>query len=346
MVPARCALLSLCLLGSPAGPVHAQTLETHGAWMLGCDNLRSCAVVSLEPAHEVTGTHLRIARSGLADAAPVLTLHAYDERRGARRIRIDVDGARLLDLDATSRDPLGHVETALPGASVLPALRGARAVTITVVQGEEAGPAVTIGGEGLAAALAAMDALQKRTGTVTALAVPGTRPATEVPPVPAPPRVRTVKAPPARVPTTMPAAIARAVADADCDEPPETRPIRAWLDERTLLWGVLCTRGAYRETYALFTHRTGERVARAADLARPSLGLVTERPNLLTGAAFDRRTGILSLDDLGRSLGDCGTSGRFAWDGQSFQVLGMAAMPDCRGVPHEGWLVTWRADTR
>ena len=35
----------------------------------------------------------------------------------------------------------------------------------------------------------------------------------------------------------MPKPIAAAVERADCDEPPETRPIRAWLNERTLVLG-------------------------------------------------------------------------------------------------------------
>ena len=145
---------------------------------------------------------------------------------------------------------------------------------------------------------------------------------------------------------TTPKPVAAVVRKADCDEPPETRPIRAWLDERTLLWGVLCTRGAYRDTYAFFIHRAGARTAEPMKFQMPGLPRSEDGDNYLTNPSFDYKTMTLSFHDLGRSMGDCGTAGRFVWDGTTFQPVELSAMPDCRGVSSDDWPIVWRAQIR
>jgi len=199
---------------------------------------------------------------------------------------------------------------------------------------------------GAAAALAAMDEQQKRVGTATALISVGPEPATRVPPTPALPMVRVAKRTNPQPPAAMPKAVAAVVGKADCDEPPERRPIRAWLDGRTLLWGVLCTKGAYRDTYAFFIHRAGARTAEPMNFRMPGLPRTEDADNHLTSPSFDHRTMTLAFHDLGRSMGDCGRAGRFVWDGATFQPVELSAMPDCRGVSSDDWPVIWRAGIR
>ncbi|WP_018259458.1 DUF1176 domain-containing protein [Methylobacterium sp. WSM2598] len=342
-------LLALCVLGASSQGVAAQSLDAFQDWLLGCDNRRACTAISLEPSSDVTGVHLSVARSGEGAAEPVLRVRAYDGRRGPWRIRLTLDGSAWPDLDATARDGTGEIEAALPAERVRPllaALRDVGRASVTVLKGAEAGPEVPLRSRGLAAALRAMDQAQGRSGTVTALVQPGPRPAASLPAPPPLPVIAQARAGTAPLPERMPVPIARAVAAADCDEPPDTNPIRGWLDERTLLWGVLCTRGATRETFALFSHRKGDAAARPVALVTPGVAGGREAPNLLAGAAFDARTATLSFHDAGRSSGDCGSLGRFVWDGARFRAVHVSAMPDCRGVSSADWPVTWRAAVR
>src|SRR5262245_585215 len=165
---------------------------------------------------------------------------------------------------------------------------------------------------GAAAALAAMDEQQKRVGTATALISVGPEPATRVPPTPALPMVRVAKRTNPQPPAAMPKAVAAVVGKADCDEPPERRPIRAWLDGRTLLWGVLCTKGAYRDTYAFFIHRAGARTAEPMNFRMPGLPRTEDADNHLTSPRFDHRTMTLAASwatAAGRD-GSCGMAPR------------------------------------
>jgi len=226
------------------------------------------------------------------------------------------------------------------------ALGKAKTLSVSVVQGSDASQPAVISLSGATAALIAMDKQQKRSGTTTALISPDHEPAARVPALPALPMVRAGRPTKRALPTTMPKPIAAAVERADCDEPPETRPIRAWLNERTLFWGVLCTKGAYRETYAFFIHRSGAPTARPMKFQMPGLPPSNEDDNLLTGPTFDQRRMTLDFHDIGRSVGDCGTVGRFVWDGGTFQPVELRSMPHCRGVSPDAWPVTWRAGVR
>jgi hypothetical protein len=78
----------------------------------------------------------------------------------------------------------------------------------------------------------------------------------------------------------------------------------------------------------------------------PGLPRSDDGDNRLTGPSFDRKTMSLAFHDLGRSMGDCGSAGRFVWDGVTFQAVELRGMPDCRGGSSEHWLVTWRAVVR
>jgi hypothetical protein len=348
-MPRRLALAPLALMTLTAGePAGAQHLRSYHDWMLGCDNLRACVAIGLEPPGRASGVYLRVVRSGAAGSEPDVRLTAYDERPGPLGLRLAFDGAgglSLPDIPATARGERGAIEGRVPRALVRPFLeasRQARTLSVSVVAGADAGSPTLVSLAGAAASLLAMDEQQKRVGTAGALVAAGAQPAAQVPPVPPLPVIRAAPGPGSAPPGTMPPPVAAAVARMDCDEPPETRPIRAQLDGRTLLWGVLCTRGAYRDVYAFVTWRAGARTAEPAAFPFPGVGDRGEPGHMLTNPAFDAKTGILAFGDLGRSMGDCGSEGRFAWDGTRFQPLHFKAMPDCRGVAPADWLVTWR----
>jgi Protein of unknown function (DUF1176) len=350
----RTGLVAAVLAAVTASPVsaRAQSLNTFDDWMLGCDNRRECVAIGLEPQGNANGIYLRVLRSGEGHAEPTVKITAYEPGRWPWRLRLAFDDPALpvpAELAATRIEGRESIEARVPAETVrsfLDALRRAKTLSVSIVSGTHATQPLVISLSGASAALASMDEQQKRIGTTSALAAPGSEPATRVPPPPALPVVRAGKRTKANPPATMPKAIAAAVAQADCDEPPATRPIRAWLDERTLLWGVLCTKGAYRETYAFFVHRRGAHTADPLNFQMPGLPRSEDGDNNVTGPSFDRKSMTLSFHDLGRSMGDCGTAGRFVWDGSKFQPVELRGMTDCRGVAFEDWPVTWRARTK
>jgi hypothetical protein len=330
----------------------AQSLNVFDDWVLGCDNLRQCVAIGMEPEGNASGVYLRVLRSGKGAAEPDIKITAYSGGRGPHRLRLSFDDPSLPalgELAASSTKASESIEARLPPEGVrlfVNALGKAKTLSVIVVQGSDASQPAVISLSGATAALIAMDKQQKRSGTTTALISPGHGPAARVPAPPTLPVVRAGKPTKRPPPTTMPKPVAAAVERADCDEPPETRPIRAWLNERTLFWGVLCTKGAYRETYAFFIHRSGAPTARPMKFQMPGLPPSDEGDNLLTGPTFDPRRMTLDFHDLGRSVGDCGTAGRFVWDGGTFQPVELRSMPHCRGVSPDAWPVTWRAGVR
>ena len=340
------------VIAASALSLQAQSLNDFDDWVLGCDNLRQCVAIGMEPEGNASGVYLRVLRSGEGAAAPEVKVTVYWRGRWPNRLRLGFDDPALpalAELAASPTKGLDAIEARLPPEAVrsfLDALGKAKTLSVSTVQGSEASQPVVISLSGATAALTAMDEQQKRIGTTTALISPGREPAAGVPPPPALPMVRASKPTKRAPPASMPKPVAAAVERADCDEPPETRPIRAWLDERTLLWGVLCTKGVYRQTYAFFVHRSGAPTARPMKFQMPGLLQSDEQDNLLTGPTFDRRRMILDFHDLGRSMGDCGTAGQFVWDGHTFQPVELRSMPLCRGVLLDAWAVTWRAGVR
>jgi hypothetical protein len=357
----------LTLVAASSFPARAQSFKVFDDWMLGCDNRRQCVAVGLEePKEDVNGLYLRVLRSGEGNAEPAVKITAYAPERapalgtayapelGPARVRLAFDDPALPvppELAASQAQGRESIEVALPRETVrsfVATLRLAKTLFVSIVHGTQPARPLVISLSGATAALTAMDEQQMRVGTTTALISLGTEPAMRVPPPPVLPVIRAAKRNKAKPPATMPKPVAAAVEKADCDEPPEIRPIRAWLDQRTLLWGVLCTRGAYRDTYAFFVHRLGARTADPMNFQLPGFSDLRSEDgdNQLTNPSFDQKTMMLTFHDRGRSMGDCGMAGQFVWDGTTFQPIELRGMPDCRGVWYEDWPVTWRAAVR
>jgi hypothetical protein len=204
---------------------------------------------------------------------------------------------------------------------------------------------------GAAAALRYMDAQQRRSGTVTALAALGTAPASSVPPAPPLPVVREVRP---RRPGKGPPLSSRFagpwLTKHQCSRRDYPAPEPSYrLDDGHFLFFVDCHFGAHDSWPLVLTARSADgRDARAArfdfDSSINDAPGASEAP---VNAGWD--------SDLGRltsSLsGECGFIEEWAWDGGRFRLVGHVEMvsgtidrfsANC-GSDLQFWIPTWRA---
>jgi hypothetical protein len=189
---------------------------------------------------------------------------------------------------------------------------------------------------GSAAILLWVDDQQGRVDTATALARPGAKPASAVPPPLPAPLIR--GAPPVDqtgVPDHAPKGMTRGVADCDAEaETPDE--VVARLAPGVMLWGPQCTSGAYNAVNVFFI---GDEHAK--DLKRikfpepPGAGQASDDEPF--NAAFNPDTQTLSSFSKTRGIGDCGEEASWVWDGKAFQLISDQVMDACRGVPSDDW---------
>lgn len=334
------------------------------AWIVGCDNGRSCRAYGFTAKEEDGadgGVFLRVDRSGDPMAEPELSLSvAADEPAAGTRVELSADGAKLGQLvfgETLKGDadvPGDTIRDAETRKAILAAIRKAARLTMTVTPAGAAKPAgdpVSISLDGAMAAFAFMDEEQKRGGTVTALARPGERPAASMPKPPALPRL----APLARgnwsaAPDALPREVTQAWKKSECaseqgasaDDNEMHR-----LGRDTILAIMPCGAGAYNGVSAFFLHRkSGEpHVERLTfeDPTRSKEDGAQRSTNTLVNSSFDDEKLDLSFFYKGRGIGDCGTQGTYRWDGRAFSPLTLSMMPPCNGVSSEGWISVWRA---
>lgn len=361
---AALALASLLLpLGSgmavgQTAPVPAQ--RSFQDWIVGCDNTRACVAVGMTTEDGTQPGFVQIARAGESAAAPAVHFVLFDDSMAAGHpMTIAIDGASISGVGdhrpvTVVADFDGFVETALAPGEVGPfidAVRRGNLLRLTNPAGETA--AVSL--RGAMAALLFMDEVQGRVGTVTALARPGDRPAS------------TIAAPPA-VPVVHPRG---GPADTEADQDLATRLRARWAKEKSeecegrddsefdmddvspldvgrFLVAISCSSGAYNYEI-IFSIVPGSDVghARPARFPWPKVDGATgdEPTDRLINGGFDSASGRVGFFSKGRGLGDCGSSGEFAWTGEGFELVSWRVMPECRGVPEAYWPVLWRTDT-
>ena len=187
-------------------------------------------------------------------------------------------------------------------------------------------------------------------GTTAALAVPGQKPAT---PRTIPPREpdAPIAAPPL---SSAPSVTLSAEKFADilrsdpCREysdkdalQPEVEYVRLDRDTTLALVGTYC--GGYNPTIRLFLV-DNDGSARPAPFGPHPFFDPAETETTLPGAWWDDKAHILRSFGRARGLGDCGEQVHYAWDGQAFQTVEYASMPECRGSYR--YAVTYRKDVR
>ena len=350
------ALLSCAALA--ASPASAQMKEFRD-WLAACDNTRSCTAYGFDA--DIAGyAYIKLSRDGGADA-PLRVVIAANVQEGSK-FKVSFDDPALGGLpvaatagEANDEDDLRRLVISDPKAveTLVASLRKAKKIIVTRIDPPAAtasDPVTTeISLTGGAAAMLWMDDQQKRVGTVTALVSRGDKPATAVPPPPAPPVVTAAKIPPGPKPDKAPAAViakARAVCqDKKASEAEDTTRLGA---DVTMYW-FPCSEmsGAYNFAFALIIAERGKQVREAAFKLPRELATKTDNgveTNINPG--FDEATQTLSLFNKGRGIADCGQSTDWVWDGHAFRLIGAKRMPTCKGVAPSDWAVLYRAERK
>lgn len=344
----RAILVAGLWLGLTAAAAAADEPRTFRDWMAGCDNVRTCAALSLPPEAAETIAYLRLERPAGPDGAPRLLLRLRgDWKKPPAALQFRLDGAAFPasggPLPATTDgDVITVTFSAKDTAALIEAARKATKLTASA-------PAVS-GSISLAGSVAAMlwiDEQQGRLGTTTALIRKGEK--TGAAPAPALPLVAATPVPPMLDMKAAKQQAARLRAEMkkrspDACEDDGADGDSAWsLGDKRVLVALSCSRGAYNFSSSFFIMPEND-PARATPLRFADGD--GDDGNDLTNASFDPRTGHLGFFAKGRGIGDCGVSGGYAWNGKGFVRTELAIMGECRGITPEDWITLYRSTAK
>jgi hypothetical protein len=345
------AVLGLTLM--LATPARADLFKAFKDWSTVCDNVKTCEALNFTGEAYDTSSFLIISR-GAGPAAPakvVLGVMASDDVMGQQPVtwQATLDGKPVpgfASLVTPAKDGFWRVEfTGDKAVAFLAAIRNGDGLLLK----RPKAPAVRFSLSGLSASLLWLDDQQGRVGTVTALAKPGDKPASAVPPAPARPVVRAAKpVSQAGLPKTLPAALKASANLGECDLDPKSEGydlIVARLAPGRLFWAIPCSAGAYNTFYELYL--TDEKGGGAKPAIPPYAPGAEDQPtNELMNISFDASKMMLSNFDKMRGLGDCGAQSDWIWDGTAFRLVSQYMMPDCQGVPVDDWPSLWQATVK
>jgi Protein of unknown function (DUF1176) len=330
-----------------AGAAQAAGTKTVSDWTGVCSNLGNCAAFGFSEEDADTAAYLRVDRAAGPGAAPSVLI-AFDpgDKQPSATWTLELDGrpvAGVGPVRAIGGDGGARARLSGPGAlALIEALRNGKTLAI-LAAGK---PVATVSLTGSAAVLLWVDDQRGRVGTVTALARPGSKPASAVPPAPATPLV--VAAPAvsqAGLPKLVPKSLIKG--DADCDLTGVDTPddIVARLAPGVVLWGPECQMLAYNEVSVFFLG--DEQAGHLKPITFPEApGAEQASDDELINASFDPKTRTLSMFAKGRGIGDCGETASWVWDGKSFQLLSEFDMPECRGASPDDWTALYEARTK
>ncbi len=334
---------------APAAPQKAGVLKTFKDWKVGCDNARNCVALGLSADADALSGYLKLSRAGDAEAVPEVAFTTWPEDENVKvsepSVKLSLEGnvAGGVPADALPAELDGDVVSLKLSpaavAELLLALRSATAITMELLDSGKSVSSQTISLAGSSAALLYMDDEQKRIGTVTALAKPGSAGADTIPPVPALPVVTSL--PVTDMADPLPKAPRTAAKpSSDCGDGPS--PYVAFqLPGGASLWGACASAGAYNYAYE-FRLFVGGKPGRPWSYTVP--GVKPDDPAWLWNAYVDNSSKTLNSFMKGRGLGDCGDATEWAFDGKDFAALTYQSMDDCRGVMQEDWPVLYRAE--
>ncbi|AHE54924.1 DUF1176 domain-containing protein [Sphingomonas sanxanigenens] len=333
------------LIAPPAAAQDAVpgAVQVFADWAVGCDNVRDCEAQALATEGEEVPAFVTVSRRAGAGGQPTI---AIPFAAGRRPIALLVDGKRWPQPLRIEDDQVrfGAVATDL----LLPVLLKADRIELMDVQGIVVGRASLTG---ISAALKYTDEAQGRTGTPTAIVDKGDRPAIEVPrramPAPIAIPVATRTAPPDR----LSAGSVRTLRETNaCEAGPDAAPPEeSWfrIDERHTLLLLSCGGGANnRSALPFIVTNGGRKKGLAADYARfdhPTGYTAEHGQTLLPNPEWDKDAGTITSRIVGSPSGDCGSSQRFAWDGEAFRLIEQRAMSTCRGSLQ--WIRVWTVPT-
>lgn len=337
-------MISVLVLAAAAtvGP-HPGEVKTFKDWTVGCDNARVCHATSLLP--EVgeweDAFAIRVERGAEPGARPNIGLIDDRGEGKAKAASLVADGKRL-PVRLVAGKPDQTVDPA--GVDVVvAALRSAARLEVQDAGGKKLG---TISVAGVSAALLYMDDMQKRIGTVTALARPGPKPASAVPAPPPLPRVRSAAGPAARPIRVDDAQIAALRKQAQCM--PDDKEFPGYdveqepLDSGHTLILLGCGAGAYNYSSVPYVAtRSAKGIEIKLAVFDVNASWEGDGPPMLVNAGWGSDEGLLTTFAKGRGIGDCGVGSDYAWDGARFRLVHQIEMRECRGSMD--YITTWRA---
>ncbi len=350
---AACLAAAVLLAGSPASALSIDSAE-FGDWYAACDNGRVCSAFAFDESL-ASWAYLRVDRDAAADAAPRITVSVPGG--AGTRYRLSLSGQPLLDQpvggDEASYSDVRLIDlTAVIGTEALVEGLGAAEALVVEVEAGTGNPELPasyrISLRGAEAALAWMDEIQMRSGTVTALAARGGAPAESIPPPPALPVAHAAhpwSPPPAAL---DPSEEARQKGVELCGEDETAEGRMEPLSEGLVLHIYHCRleSGAYNALFALWVSAPDS----VADGWEPELlwpeveagdgGLSP----LISNVRFDPEALRLSTVYKSRGFGDCGEAAEHVWDGEAFRLVALRLMEPCRGVPYDDWPILLRAE--
>lgn len=345
-----CGAMLLLLLTQAAA---AQGYKAIKDWVGACDNTRHCSALGLapedaqayallqfergpEPGDQVQQIRLRVDRDVSPDDAWVLRVDDAELLQFSNEHLVAADGGPGLDFVLKNADEL---------AAMMGAIRGADTLSL-VNNGEVAG---VISLSGASAIMLWIDEQQQRLGTPSALVRRGDRALDTIPAAPPAPRVAVhtdASELQGAAVAELSAQVRQTLEPDSCEEQEAGAPLRdsAWALGDLSLVQLSCYSGAYNFGSSWFLVRADGKVQalRFPVPASDGKGRM-ETTDDLVNAGFDAKSGILNSFSKGRGIADCGSSGRWAWDGRSFQLVHYQLMGECRGVVSDLWPVLWRS---
>ncbi|WP_187148700.1 DUF1176 domain-containing protein [Methylocella silvestris] len=327
-----------------APALQAQPLKQFKDWTVGCDNLRNCVALGLSSESDMSGAYLKISRAGAADARPSLSVTLMAEPKSkAPALRLQFDGAAagLPERPIPVRQDGDSVSAPLPPEQVdafLAALRTAKRLTVRLIDGKTLVDPAFVSLAGSAAALLYMDAQQNRAGTVSALIDKGAAPSNAA--APEEPSIPAVKMTMDRTEPKRPPGVAPAT-DESCKA---YDPIVIRLSATETLWGICDQAAAYNFAYRFWIAGPGRpKGASAAVFETPALAAPDSDSSVVVNPSLSDNGLILSSNNKGRGVGDCGESAGWAYDGAQFRLVSLQRMDECRGVAPDDWPTLYRA---
>ncbi len=347
------AMLAAAALTIMTGAARAQQGEsrTFRDWIAGCDNLKSCTALSLPDESAEQVGFLKLERAGGAEGAASLSLKLRGEKlKAPLTVRLSLDGAPFpaggAALAATLED--GENATVVFSQADASALIAA-ARKATRLQASMAGKRYAVSLAGSVAAMLWIDERQGRLGTVTALIRKGDAAAGTVPPAPALPVISARPTGPAldeKSAKALGEALRKHLKASDpdaCDVDDDARhdADQAWpLDGGRKLVGLYCGSGAYNVATGYWLV-TGDDVNSARKVAFPG-----SDDNTLINSGYAPNAGQITYFAKGRGIGDCGSSGSYAWTGSGFVLTELSTMGECRQLPPDDWLTLFRSEVK
>lgn len=319
-------------------------------WMAGCDNLKSCAALSIPSDGIDTIAYLRLERPAGPEGAARLVLRLRGEwQKPPLSLELKLDGAAF----PAGGKPMpvsadGDVATVtFQPAEIAAFIEAARKAAKLSVAAPGLSAEVSL--SGAVAALLWADEQQGRLNTPTALIRKGSAGI-----APAAPALPVVTARPSsgslseKEAKALAAALRKQIAQRDPDQCEDgemtTRHDTAWrLDGKRSLVSLTCSLGAYNASNAFWIVENG-----AVASARPVEFPWTDdsEKNTLVNGEFDPKTGRIDYFAKGRGIGDCGATGGYAWTGTSFALTGFSMMGECRGIGSDDWITLFRSEVR